>query len=133
MKRYYKSLDILIEAFLKSKLKHNNICACAVGNMVQFHTNENISDSDDDEWYSLLRNFNTTNHNIGKKQLASLPYTISEIIKIEKAFEDVLYEYCDRDGFHGLCNVSETLYQLEDWKEEESKVNIIEMCSKSTI
>jgi hypothetical protein len=134
MKRYYQSLDILIGAFFRGTLEHASACGCAVGNMVQYHTGKDFDISANHNWYGVISGRYPNPD--GAMQLAHLPYKVFEVSKIERSFERITRDgtsflECkskDKDGFIGLCDVAETLYQLEDWKEEESKVNIIQMC-----
>jgi hypothetical protein len=135
--RFYESI--------RDKLAHGCICECAIGNLIQ---NKGVKRqqiyNNPISWFDVVHvlpvHHDTYKHlkNEVEKQLLLLPYTTKEVILIEESFEGRKYKYgttpeClnvinDPDGFKGLTNTIETLYQLEDWKEEESKVNLVEMC-----
>lgn len=112
------------------KISHYNCARCAVGTLVGT-----------DDWISVHGGMGELSKGEAVKLiLTKTKYSIIEIYNVEKEFEgrersllmgnggksmDIT---TDRDGFKGLCNVFDYLVSIEDWKEEESKINLVEMC-----
>lgn len=132
--RFTNAVDKLMSAFIMGTLKHGGACSCAVGN---------LCDGD-----RIWRDF--YNHESGKRKIAKTGYSLMEIYEIEKSFEvrscnlldadkDIfikktfimpfLNSLNDFDGFKGLCNVFDYMTSIEDWSEQEGRVNLIELCN----
>lgn len=116
---FVKSVDILVDAFQKGKLQHLSACNCAVGNLIAYrkgsynHVDNEAWLSLVEEVRSnypagmkrkllpekeaiIRRLFNGNEDNVCKSELnASIreinktEYTVDEVEKIERAFEDV--------------------------------------------
>lgn len=130
--RFYKATDKLMNAFLMGALKHGRSCECAVGQLVNGYS----------DWAHFHSSIESRRIEAIECLLMS-PYPISQTFEIEKQFEGKktshfhdaysgmsisLNRNNDWDGFIGLSRVFDYLVSIEDWKEEESKVNLIEMC-----
>lgn len=145
--RYQKATDKLVNAFILEKIHHGNSCSCAVGNLCEGSY----------QWVHYAGAFLTIYNNSlldsshfieeSKKRAAkcfiekATGYSPVEIFRVEALFEGrrtsilekersfaSLNYNNDPDGFKGLCKVFDYLHTLEDWTEEEEKVNLIELC-----
>lgn len=127
-KRFYDACGKLVNSFIMDKISHGNSCECAVGTLC----NANPA------WKYLSYKGSI----IGINQIEPTGYSAIEIFEIEKHFEEritsayhqghwgqaLLDKNNDADCFKGLCNVFDYLVSIEDFSDEESKVNLIEMC-----
>lgn len=125
--RFYNAADKLMNAFLMDKLKHSDACACAVGTLC----------GGDEKW-ATFESITGWDHRIRYAD----GYSRKETFIIEKIFEGrsetLITEWMsnpaslnmdnDTDGFIGLSRVFDYLVSIEDWSEEENKVNLIQMC-----
>jgi hypothetical protein len=121
--RLYAATDKLIHAFFTDNLVHLDCKKCAVGNMC----------SGNKDWVFIVRSapFYKLDDSSNRSILTlSGNYSISELVEIEKVFENDFmnkFTIIDLDGFEGLCRVFDTLISFENWSEEEKKVNLFEM------
>ncbi len=118
-KLFDKTTGILVNAYMKGTLIHADACACAVGNLIAGHNN-----------YSINNELNWTAKN-GKHvcpewtealcggaeitpQLKTIGYPLSDILKIERAFEsgDWGHRDNDRTGYRGLMAVVDVLIDI---------------------
>lgn len=137
-KRFFKATDKLINAFITGNLEHGLSCSCAVGSLCDNRK----------EWYYYKY---AIDHRISTKNIAHTiaisGYSAEELWQIEKFFEGRSsstlnyrlknslkedpgrFDYkTDPDGFKGLCEVFDYMVSIEDFSEEESKVDLIAMC-----
>lgn len=100
--RAERTIDILLRAFFKDKLKHDWVCECAVANMV----------GNKREWSSLLVDKfsdRTWERGDGLRQIESTQYSMAELLSIERAFEGANKGFVDPDSFLGLSAVFDCL------------------------
>lgn len=138
--RFYSAVDKLMNAFIMGALKHDYSCSCAAGSLC--NGNQNWAD-----YHLSMLYCNTSVTNIARATalIHNTGYNPREIYRIEAEFEgrDIsliengtaaqkdkssINDYNDKDGFKGLCKVFDYLTSIEDWSEEESKINLVEMC-----
>lgn len=124
-----RTVGILVKAYFNETLLHYNCCACAVGNLVaanlhykfnsENYWEEQVSPQYDNGWASVFatsgstQKMNRNNYHLiasAKEQIDATGYTITELARIELAFERA-YEYKDTDNerFDGLMNVIDAL------------------------
>ena len=99
---FVKSVDILVDAFDKGKLKHMSACNCAVGNLIAYNTGKYISNNDDraNAWVHLL-------NLIREKSIANIhPHTNG----IKKHFKN---EYKSKDAFDVIKHTGYTANEIE--------------------
>lgn len=122
--RIEETIDVLISAFFKNKLRHGDACECAVGNLIR---SKSLTERDPYEWYLVLHDevYSLFMRSQGRRELKLLPYRINEIRKIERSFED--HRYHDPDGFLGLCNLFDVLANDidRDYFDQRGKVSLI--------
>ena len=136
---FHKTISILVKAYQNETLTHSSPCACAVGNLICAANNINLIpnldelnswrkyvwERDSPNWYwGLIRRIDENYYNKGLEQIANTGYSVSEITKIERAFESVCdrpYTYIDEDGFLGLMAVVDALMIIHEANEEEVK------------
>ncbi len=128
---YNKTVDILVQAYMKDTLVHRDCHACAVGNLIAanmgysiIRDNENNCSWDNSAqfWdevfvtiYGLQSLYPHKYTGLAKQQIDSTGYTYLELAKIEKSFESV-----DRDEdidiwmFDGLMAVVDALDQIHE-------------------
>ena len=117
--RFYRSVDVLIKAFFQDNLKHGKPCSCAVGNLIKAGGAKPSM-----LWYRLVRQYISEKERpLAVEQLRCVPYNLKEINLIELAFE-----YTD-DVFSSLCVTFDQLYDLENWQDEEKKVNLLDLAT----
>lgn len=131
--RYYDSINILMEAYLKGTLKHGDPCNCGIGSLLQGY-GATIEEIENSCWMTKL-----SLENEMAQVLKKLPYSKAEIKTIEASFEERNLRGCglktvdrfnDPDGFNGLVNLQQTLYAMEDWTGcEVNKERLIEIVS----
>ena len=138
-KLYQKSVDLLLDAYNEEKLSHGNPCACAVGNLIKGNNASlpkmgkcvlpGLWDFNPDWFYQLLslkRNVSLSSWaNVGivvtkeeaERQLNSTGYSVSEIIRIEHAFESMewadMKEYTQFHGLKAVLNVLKDIHSTE--------------------
>lgn len=149
--RFYEATDKLINAFIKGKIKHTSCCSCAVGTLCDNKGDWSFTET-------MCTENGVYNKEVKLKSIifikTNTKYSVKEIFEIERNFEGrakpligrigreleikescnpylrTLNKETDPDGFKGLCNVFDYLISLEDWSEDENKVNLIEMCEQ---
>jgi len=124
---FERSIDVLAQAFFDGTLKHGDPCACAIGNLIAAEIGANTDadyasewpdHSSGTSWYDVLVTFKA------KKDMGIAPedeeiaqplgYSNAEILKIEEAFEDTLFN----DQFQGLMNVLDVLFEIHEIEDE---------------
>ena len=137
---YQKTVDILYYAYFNNTLRHSNCFACAVGNIIAANKGFSFTPSkpigikwadqhEASEWHYVFcttmgRQIIQTNNYRGKakEQIDSTGYTLSELAKIEFAFETAEPGASPEDRmFNGLSAVLDTLkeiHQISDNSEE---------------
>jgi hypothetical protein len=129
MNRAETAISKLFSAFIKGELRHTGACSCAVGNLCG--------------QTPCWNRFGTPNSPVeearARRIIEPTRYDVIEIYEIEKSFEDranslleffndaLLNTYNDPDGFKGLSNVFDTLYELDKEYFEREQPNIVEM------
>jgi hypothetical protein len=117
---YNKTVDILVQAYFEDSLSHMLCQACAVGNIIAYHTNQRDKSGKlfckDYSWSGLVRGhwiMDTPNEEkIADIQVKSTGYTAQQLLQIETAFEK-----CNGVGdrmFNGLMAVIEVLDQIHE-------------------
>ena len=119
--RLEKTVDLLIKAYLKGQLQHGNACSCAVGNIC--NGNKSWTTVASVDHYQYLPK-NHWGYEQGKDVIRDSEYSLNELLQIEQSFEGrlnigfgtkaALNNSNDPDGWIGLNQVFETLYQLEE-------------------
>jgi len=146
---FHKSIGILVNAFINETLTHKKCCACAIGNLIAGNNGYNPKDSatigSRESWLiqrpgssiptviiptywtdvhcgGSMRKGRTEYPSVaGIKQLESTGYNIYQTCQIEAAFENVLYEMNDKDGYNGLMRVVDVLIGIHEGTEDEKK------------
>lgn len=114
---FEKTVDILVKAYLSGTLEHGNCCACAVGNIIADSCNYKYikSHSSCQEWTWLMARPVWYKDGVGViycDQIESTGYTLDQLQRIEKAFEDV-YKIRSMDPmFQGLMQVLDVLADI---------------------
>lgn len=140
---YKRSIDVLSRAYLEGHLEHGDPCGCAVGNMVAASCGfkivqtkyEGLAWKQDGVdfptyWWNFLAFKDDERAAIS--QIHQTGYTVTEVIKIEKAFESV--SLCnDHDGYLGLMAVVECLGHIHEVNDEaitkESMAKFQKVCA----
>jgi len=119
-KLFDKTISILVNAYLKGTLKHADNCACAVGNMIAANNNYKVLRAKHYEGLTWITEdgehiISRWTFDLRIRRLKDIPqlkctgYTILEIDKIERAFEDA---FDDPTGYLGLMNVVDALIEI---------------------
>jgi len=126
------SIDVLVKAYLNDTLEHGSCRACAVGNLVadaqgiklfynegeHLITNIGVTPNKDGKtifnWNKLVDRINGYgDEQEALKEIESTGYSLSDIIKIEKAFEGANYgEGNDEWMLNGLFAVVDVLAEI---------------------
>jgi len=134
-KLFDKTISILVNAYLKVTLRHNQPCACGIGNIIAANNNYTI-DNDDfynhwitleghhvkQQWYSTIRWGGKPND-----QILSTNYSCSELKILESAFEgrynDLGSLNADNDstGYLGLMDMVDALIDIHQGTEDHKK------------
>jgi hypothetical protein len=133
--RFYDATDKLIGAFIMGTIFHDGCRVCAVGTLC-----------DGSSLWTRYHDYSLDDKiakDIAEQKIRQTGYSPIEIYLIEQCFEErnmTLLEAMNRDtelnlddrndpdGFKGLCNVFDYLHSIESWTEEESQINLVEMC-----
>jgi hypothetical protein len=132
--RLERSFKKLFTPFIKGTLKHSGSCNCAAG-----HLTDNSK-----AWFHLaLSKSDPFKKELALESIRKSEYSPVELFEIEKAFEgrkvsvfqsldikvagqnQTLFHGNDPEGWQGLQNVFETLYQL-DKSEHESVGSVVQ-------
>ena len=117
--RFEQTTSVLIRAFLRGHLVHNDTCACAVGNMIAADNGYRVQESPTGfyDWMVDGKMIVTK----WAPYMTRMQYSFREIDRIETAFEGVIerpgvgYDLSlDPDGFRGLCAAIDTLMEIDD-------------------
>lgn len=126
---YNKTIGILVDAYFKGTLQHENACACAVGNLISANQGIKIARGDSSDriywpehsalWYgyAMISRMPDEQDILAFEQIRSTGYTFDEIIRIEHAFESVNEtHYTDEDErqFRSLMKVVDVLDQIHE-------------------
>lgn len=127
---YNKTVDILVQAYFNDTLVHGNQCGCAVGNIVAANCGIRIKGkgdnlhwtvpsmiSGDAIWFTYIQGDIMNDHDGEKaeKQISITGYNVSDIIHIERAFENALFGNSDDEWmFNGLMAVIDVLDQIHE-------------------
>ena len=118
---YNKTVDILVQAYLKDTLEHQDPCACAVGNIIASNNStkepfswvENRNPDGEGSWYTQIVVFESNKLSPGVAlQVANTGYSPKELRLIEHAFESA-----SREGdwmFNGLMDVVAVLDKIHE-------------------
>lgn len=124
------TIDILVRAYQNGTLEHANCCACAVGNIIaancgyEFDKKKawptlNWKDkSYPNNWFKIINGdrINKDDRNIGQAMIEKTGYSIKELAKIERIFENA--KYFDEDGYRGLMKVVDVLMEIHECNEK---------------
>lgn len=140
---YQKTVDILVDAYFKNTLEHTNCYACAVGNIIAANNNIGFMPATPEEkdherniWsgagtLSWDRDYDFNSNLVSKlnrikyedhpidglmlKHLKSTGYTVNELHKIERAFEEAdRGKSGDEWMFNGLMAVIDILDEIHE-------------------
>lgn len=124
---YYKTVDILVQAYFNDTLRHGKCTACAVGNLVAYHMgytyNYNLGWSEgNSKWTSVFYTVFGEQYIMpigyngdAKVEIESTGYQWEELAKVEYAFECAPYGKNDDEWmFNGLMAVIEALDQIHE-------------------
>lgn len=124
---YKRTVDILVDAYFKDTLEHGTCAACAVGNIIAANLGIPIlknekgwlawnGEDDNPIWFqACMIGHARPEKNIGevKKLIDASGYSLDDVAKIERAFEDAHYNgNDDAYMFGGLMAVIEVLDQI---------------------
>ena len=123
MRDFSHSVDVLVKAYMNDTLTHGNDCACAVGNLIAHELGVNPKSSWNPEW--LVGYVCGVNIEDGRREIETTGYTVNEILRIERAFENVLYSN-DHDewnykGLMAVVDVLADIHEIDLTTREESK------------
>lgn len=146
--RFYTATDRLMHAFMTETLLHGSCSKCAIGSI--------CGTIDWTAYHTFFRTGNIQ-FATGRRAIKATGYKPVEIYQIEAAYEDrqytlltkkgnveeIVFTYDqngqlaslrdmrmrneDPDSFLGLCRAFDVMVDLEDWTEEENKVDLIGM------
>jgi hypothetical protein len=135
---YHKTVDILVQAYFNDTLEHGNYCGCAVGNMIAANCGINLTrrrefaevqwngdGSGGKHWFELVKygGGHEIDTELAMSQINKTGYTLSEVLKIEEAFESAGFAFYDDDEdtlmFNGLMAVIEVLDQIHQNTDEQ--------------
>jgi len=121
-KLFDKTINILVNAYLKGTLIHSFSCACAVGNLVAAYNNYKVIKCgwENKEGEAVLATWCGRIID-GRKRIQELEctgYTVQEIVEIERAFERT---FDDRSGYKGLMNVVDALIEIHQGTDDHKK------------
>lgn len=122
-----RTIAILVKAYQNDTLRHGSCAACAVGNLIAGNTGINIKTYNNDadwetdtyrssDWYTVLMFGKTPTIDV-ENQITSTGYSISDLLRIENAFESVGFN--DDRMFSGLMSVCDTLMEIHEAGEVE--------------
>lgn len=138
---YHKTVDILVQAYFNDTLQHGNCYACAVGNMVManmgitmlrdptsikdiywkgYSSYGNIDGKlQNSDWFDLIKGtLCDSRKDEAHRQIESTGYSVSDIDKIETAFEGADYGTSNEDWmFNGLMAVIDVLDEIHENKD----------------
>ena len=117
-KRFKRSVDVLARAYFDGDLRQGDPCACAVGNLVasvigadtskQANVDNWPDHSGDDSWFGAMVGVRHERHS----EIATvLPYSNTELVEIEEAFESSDTEF---DGLMDVLDVLFEIHEIED-------------------
>lgn len=126
---YYRSVDVLVKAYLNDTLEHGNTCACAVGNLIAANTGRTLvppvvppkytqlyiwSDGTAlPKWFEEMRCNAMSDE--ARQQISSTGYSVREVIEIEQAFEGAHPQYPTNDYvFNSLMSVIDCLDKIHE-------------------
>ncbi len=129
---FHKTVNILVQAYLKGTLKHMDPCACLVGNLIAANMNYKVSQNlwEDSNgkvqsftWYNLImanRGYECFAYlNEAKKEIEVTGYGLEDIIKLESAFEEADRGQSREDWmFNGLMDGIDCLCEIHEVNEE---------------
>ena len=122
---FNRTVDILAKAYFAGTLIHGSTCACAVGNLVA----ANGTWSYGGFWARVLLCPIPPLECEGQKQLDATGYTVSDLIRIEHAFEGVKMQApCvpDEDGYLGLMAVLDVLFEIHEVEDDDRADRVIQ-------
>jgi len=141
---YNKTVDILYQSYLNDTLRHNDCAACAVGNIIAANLGFKVIHlnwlRDDNEKADVCwqRVFYTDNKEqiynpygyggLAKEQIDASGYKLSELMKIEYAFETAdKGESKDDWMFNGLVAVIDVLDKIHEVEKNTTKKQFKEL------
>lgn len=137
-KLFDETVSILVDAYLKETLIHQDCTACAVGNIVarKLYHCDNIPQELSFRpfggaaigWLDIIDPFSNgpiieAYKGLAKEQIDSTGYTPNEIFLIEKAFESVNNED-DPDGYYGLMKVVDVLCKIHECEQSKEETKL---------
>ena len=125
--QFDNSIKVLVKAYLKGTLKHTHPCACAVGNLIAGCNNykmvaENNGlywETEEGQYVYINWMDERWNDYTQIPQIIATSYTIQEIVRIEKAFEEIDDLRSDADGYKGLCAVFDVLIDIHKGSDKQ--------------
>lgn len=148
---FHKTVGILVSSFMNDTLRHNDCCACAVGNIIAANINAKVispeEHTDEDFWYTEFSVWIRNGQEIlpvwddlfvtfagqqtvypkmyrgwVKKQIDVTGYQWQDLAKIEHAFESASFgESKDDWMLNGLMAVVDVLCEIHGMNETEKQ------------
>lgn len=111
---FVKSVDILVDAFQRGKLKNLSTCNCAVGNLISYRKGNYVDDELRDNWHDIIFKY--------RQRYKMTKYPKSDV----KPKLSNLKEHLDMDEFYGTDGVKEGLKELRSTEYDLNEIQQIE-------